>query len=101
MDNQHRKIAGYRELSQAEVDLMNAVKSLGISLSVACDEVRSHLAAQAEQAARLRSSDPTAAETELDRLTAAEPGRWVSIARTHFQEGLMALTRAVAQPGSF
>lgn len=31
----------------------------------------------------------------------AEPGvdaRWVSIARTHFQEGFMALNRAVFQP---
>ena len=26
MDNQHRKIKGYRELSQAEIDAMNAVK---------------------------------------------------------------------------
>lgn len=26
MDNQHRKIAGYRELEQTEIDLMNAIK---------------------------------------------------------------------------
>jgi len=29
------------------------------------------------------------------------PERWRAIANTHFQEGLMALTRAVAQPTSF
>ena len=29
MENQHRKISGYRELSQAEIDLMNEVKALG------------------------------------------------------------------------
>lgn len=27
MDNQHKKIAGYRDLSQAEIDLMNEVKA--------------------------------------------------------------------------
>ena len=27
-------------------------------------------------------------------------GRWVSIARTHFQQGFMALTRAVTRPES-
>ena len=26
MDNQHRKIKGYRDLSQVEIDAMNAVK---------------------------------------------------------------------------
>ena len=29
MENQHRKISGYRELSQSEIDLMNEVKALG------------------------------------------------------------------------
>ena len=28
-------------------------------------------------------------------------GRWASIAKTHFQEGLMAATRAVTQPAFF
>lgn len=28
MDNQHRKISGYRELDQEEIDLMNAGKEL-------------------------------------------------------------------------
>jgi len=28
MENQHRKITGYRELSQEEIDLMNKVKAL-------------------------------------------------------------------------
>lgn len=27
MDNQHQKISGYRDLSQAEIDLMNEVKA--------------------------------------------------------------------------
>lgn len=38
---------------------------------------------------------------EYRRFLAAEPQRWASVARTHFQEGLMALTRSVAQPTTF
>ncbi|MBN0802672.1 hypothetical protein AAIP21_31295, partial [Pseudomonas aeruginosa] len=32
MDNQHRKIAGYRELTQDDIDLMNRVKAVGAEL---------------------------------------------------------------------
>ena len=29
MENQHRRISGYRELSQTEIDLMNRIKAKG------------------------------------------------------------------------
>ena len=29
MENQHRKITGYRELTENEIELMNVVKKLG------------------------------------------------------------------------
>ncbi len=29
MDNQHKKIKGYRDLSQQEIDLMNRIKAHG------------------------------------------------------------------------
>lgn len=74
MDNQHRQIKGYRELSQAEIDLMNEIKSQGIVLG--------------ELVAKLR------AQEGLDQ-------RWVSIGATDLQTGLMALTRGVAQPTFF
>ena len=32
MENQHRQIKGYRELSQAEIDLMNEIKTKGAEL---------------------------------------------------------------------
>ena len=32
MENQHRKIKGYRELSQPEIDLMNDVKAFVIAI---------------------------------------------------------------------
>ena len=74
MENQHRKIKGYRELSQSEIDAMNEIKSKGAELG--------------ELVAKLREIDG------LDH-------RWLSIGATDLQTGLMALTRAVAQPTSF
>ena len=74
MDNQHRQIKGYRELSQAEIDLMNKIKSKGAELG--------------ELVADLRAAPG------LDQL-------WISIGATDLQTGLMALTRGVAQPTFF
>lgn len=74
MDNQHRKITGYRDLSQTEIDLMNAIKADGDRLE--------HLIGT------LQATD------DVDQ-------RWVSIGRTELQQGIMALVRAVARPTSF
>lgn len=74
MENQHRQIKGYRELSQAEIDLMNEIKAKGAELGNLVD--------------KLKAADDT------DK-------RWVSIGATDLQTGLMALTRAVAKPESF
>lgn len=74
MENQHRQIKGYRDLSQAEIDLMNKIKVAGAELGALVNELR---------------SQPT-----LDQ-------RWVSIGATDLQTGLMALTRSVAQPTLF
>ena len=74
MDNQHRQITGYRELSQDEIDAMNEIKAKGTEMG--------------ELVAKLR------ANPQLDQ-------RWVSIGATEVQQGLMALARAVAKPTSF
>lgn len=74
MDNQHRKIVGYRELNADEIALMNEIKETGVDLGNLVSE--------------LELND------ELDQ-------RWVAIGKTHLQQGLMALTRAVAKPGFF
>lgn len=76
MDNQHRKIKGYRELSQQEIDLMNEVKEKGAELG--------------EVIAR------------LEALTEDKPDmRWVSIGKTQIQLGLMAVTRGITKPDFF
>lgn len=74
LENQHQKISGYRDLTQDEIDLMNEVKAKGVEVG--------------ELVAKMRAM-PT-----LDQ-------RWVAIGATDMQTGLMALTRAVAQPTTF
>lgn len=71
---QQPKITGYRQLTEAEADLMNEIKAEGERLGALV--------------ARLRAAP------DVD-------GRWVSIGATDLQTGLMALTRAVARPTSF
>lgn len=67
-------ITGYRQLSQAEADLMNRIKAKGLELG--------------ELVAELRN-------------TAGLDQRWISVGATDLQTGLMALTRGVAQPTTF
>lgn len=98
MENQHRHISGYRELGPEEISVMNAIKAKMAELEALCDAAKSHLAKQTSYA---RSLPISQGEAELLRMERAEPFRWVSIARTHFQEGGMALTRAIAQPSTF
>lgn len=74
MDNQHKLIKGYRDLSQAEIDAMNAVKKEGERLGLLIEELRDN--------------------KDLDQ-------RWISIAETHLQQGIMAAVRSIAQPTSF
>ncbi len=74
MENQHRKITGYRELDQSEIDAMNEIKEHGKAIG--------------ELVAKVRAIDG------IDQ-------RWASIGATHLQEGLMALTRSVARPDFF
>lgn len=93
MENQHRKIKGYRELSQTEIDLMNKIKEQGQVLESLIAEVKEHHLTQ-----RMISGKDA---DERERLNDAEPERWAALGRTHFQEGLMALTRSVAQPTFF
>lgn len=85
MENQHRKITGYRELSQEEIDLMNEIKAHGAALEETVKKVDAFL------------TKDNAAHGSPD----AEPRRWLSIGKTHLQQGLMAVTRSVARPTFF
>lgn len=98
MENQHRKIAGYRELSAEEIDLMNRIKAKGKQLLALHDEVERHLCVQAQSAIEKAGQRGEDSAHEASRLNAAEPHRWAAIAKTDLQTGIMALVRAVAQP---
>lgn len=90
MENQHRKITGYRELTQPEIDLMNEVKALGVQMEAVLLKVGTHVASQ--------RGKTSASE---DRMNNATPERFLALAQTEFQTGLMYATRAVAQPEFF
>jgi hypothetical protein len=77
MDNQHRQIKGYKELSQQQIDLMNKVKELGVSVGELISDLGSNIGDD--------GVDP----------------RWLSIAKTDLQKGFMELTRAIAKPDFF
>jgi hypothetical protein len=105
MDNQHRKITGYRELSAAEINLMNRIKEKGAELLALQSELAGYLSTQAETKAHHAKISKVAPEdeaspecVELRRFQAAEPQRWAAIGKTDIQTGIMALVRAVAQP---
>ena len=93
MENQHRKIVGYHELTQEDIDLMNQIKEVGRELLHLQETVVKRNKDYADNLYFTPGSVP-----ELDRLEAAEPARWAAIARTDIQTGVMALVRAVAQP---
>lgn len=99
MENQHRKITGYRELSQDEIDLMNEIKALGSQLQTLCEKVEEHVHEQFRKTA-LCTDDETSL-SEQSRLDAADPFHWADRGERTLQEGLMFLTRAVGQPTSF
>ncbi len=74
MDNQHKQIKGYRDLSQEEIDLMNEAKSLAVQVG--------------DLVAKIQANPLT------DK-------RWASIGQTDLQKGFMSLIRAVAQSTTF
>lgn len=73
MENQHRKISGYRELTETEIDLMNEIKTKEKELGEL-----------------------------LGRITCVPniDQRCLALARTKLQEGCMWLVRSVARPES-
>lgn len=98
MENQHRKISGYRELSQEEVDLMNRIKAKGSELLELHAELVAHIKTQRQVCVVEEMFVDVIDPDELARLDAAEPHRWAAMGKTDIQTGIMALVRAVAQP---
>jgi hypothetical protein len=74
MDNQHKKIKGYRDLSQDEIDMMNALKEIATKVGEVLDVMET--------------------VEDIDQ-------RWLAIGKTDLQKGFMAAIRSIAKPESF
>jgi hypothetical protein len=102
MDNQHRKISGYRELSQAEIDLMNRIKAHAEETRALVIAVRETVTPHIETRTVQVGCEPFEfAVGSIGIGHEAGPLRWVGLADDHLQQGFMALTRAVAQPSTY
>ena len=80
MENQHRKISGYRELSQEEIDLMNEIKAKGVEIGHLVNRVK----------------NMTVNDSDID-----EHVKWSYEAEISLRTGIMQLIRSVALPGGF
>lgn len=91
MDNQHKLIKGYRDLSPQEIAMMNKIKALAEQAGSLVAELRS-----IPQTPPLQEPGPNDGwfGSTIDQ-------RWVSVGATDLQTAFMALTRAVAQPTTF
>lgn len=71
MENQHKKITGYRDLSQAEIDGMNAIKLLEVDAGELFKEI-----------GKIEGVDL----------------RLLALAKTNLQQGFMWFVRSIAKP---
>lgn len=74
MDNQHKQIKGYRDITQSEIDMMNEGKALAEKVG--------------DFICKLEFNDLT------DK-------RCVSLGKTNLQQGFMWAIRGIAQPTTF
>jgi hypothetical protein len=75
VDNQHKKITGYRDLTEAEdIKHINEVKTMAVQCGRLCDDI--------------------------DNIPGVDR-RWAAIGKTTLQQGFMALIRSIAKPDTF
>ena len=71
MDNQHKKITGYRDLTQAEIDGMNSIKAL--------------------------EADTGELFKQIGQIEGVDQ-RTLALAKTNLQQGFMWFVRLIAKP---
>ena len=82
MDNQHKKITGYRDLSQEEVDLMNEIKAIEAQVA----DLHKRVTSYQQSNVLIESSQRQDAARNL------------AIARNELQTGFMWFVRGIALP---
>lgn len=88
MDNQHKKIKGYRDLSQEEINLMNDVKETAEKVRILCGRIDNILTDDAE-------ADILGSSQYLESLT------WLNSGKEDLQVGFMKVVRSIARPTTF
>lgn len=81
MDNQHKLIKGYGDLSQDEINLINEAKAQGEQLGALIERL--------EAAEFAQTSDQVPDKRAL------------ALAKTNLQQGIMWLVRSIGKPASF
>lgn len=76
------KIVGYRQLSQAEADLMNEGKALAVQVGAWIEKLQGM-------------------GQKTDEVPSGLDQRWVAIGKTQLQQGFMAAIMGIAQPTTF
>lgn len=74
LENQHKHIKGYRDLSRVEIDLINEAKAKASEVGDLVEKIAT---------------------------TPGIDGRWVATGKTDLQKGFMALISGIAQPTTF
>lgn len=80
MDNQHKKITGYRDLTQEEIDFMNESKALAAQVGEFINKLE---------------------KTNVERGAVVADVGWLMTAKVDLQKGFMSLTRSIAKPSTF
>lgn len=83
MDNQHKLIKGYRDLSQEEIDLMNEGKELASKVGEWIEKL-----------------DKSTTSINGVNIYIADK-RWLAIGKTDLQQGFMATIRSITRPTTF
>jgi hypothetical protein len=94
MDNQHKKIKGYRDLTEQEIALMNRIKELGEQTKTLLGEIIDLRYKQQHDVCEGLKSPISYQQTN-------ESLRALLNAKDHLQTGQMWFVRALALPDSF
>jgi len=86
-------ITGYRELSRAELDLINEGKALAEQCGAYIAKLRA-MPATGANGVPFTNDSPDGPVPSIDQ-------RWVPIGATDLQRGFMAVIRGIAQPTTF
>lgn len=86
------KVTGYRQLTKAEVDLMNEGKALAEQVGAWISKLQNH--------PPLSGVDPDRWQSRWTGMPLVDQ-RWVAIGATGLQQGFMAAIRGIAKPETF